>query len=440
MRRPSKSVALAIATAAVVLLHGAHTPQLGAQQPPTPATRTIGPYTLTTIVDGLDGAWSLAFLPDGTMLVTELQGRLRVIRQGVLDPKPVEGLPAVFPESYAGLMDIALHPDFAKNQFVYLSYNKPGPPLPPGVPTMGKRLYLGYSPSGDRPEGKRLTSTLAVARGRWNGTTVTDIKEIFVADDWKDETVPGTTAARMVFGRDGMLYVTVGGANAPASTGPLGGSQGGVAQDPLRHGGKVLRLRDDGTTPKDNPFVGRKGYLPEIYTMGHRNPIGLAMHPVTGAIWENENGPQDGDEINILKPGANYGWPLVGMGRDYFGDFIGGVGSIGAPAGRKDAYTMHMDGMEQPFIYWTPTVAPAGMTFYTGDKFPNWKGSLLVAELKGSRVERFIFNDKGGMTRREYLFADLKQRLRDVRQGPDGLIYLLTDGKPGALLKVERTQ
>ena len=249
MRRVSQSLTVAVTTAAVALLLSGHSISLGARQSPAPATRTSGPYTLTTIADGFDFAWSVAFRPDGNMLVTELPGRLRVIRQGVLDPKPVEGLPAIFVESYAGLMDIALHPDFAKNQFVYLSYNKPGPPLPPGVPTMGKRLYLGYSPSGDRPEGTRLTSTLAVARGRWNGTTVTDIKEIFVAEDWKDETVPGTTAARMVFGRDGMPYVTVGGANAPASTGPLGGSQGGVAQDPLRHGGKVLRLRDDGTTP-----------------------------------------------------------------------------------------------------------------------------------------------------------------------------------------------
>ena len=405
-----------------------------------PATRTIGGYTLTTIAEGFEFAWGMVFLPDDHILVTELPGRLRVIRHGVLDPKPVEGMPAVYAEPYAGLMDVALHPDFAKNQFVYLAYNKPGPPLPPGVPTMGKRLYLGYSPSGDRPEGTRATSTFALARGRWNGTTVVDIKEIFVAEDWKDQTVPGTTGARIVFGRDGMLYVTVGGANAPASTGPLAGSQGGVAQDPLRHGGKVLRLKDDGTVPKDNPFVGRKGYLPEIYTMGHRNPIGLAVHPVTGEIWENENGPQDGDEINILKAGANYGWPLVGMGRDYFGDFIGGVGSIGAPAGRKDAYKMYMDGMEQPFIYWTPTVSPSGMTFYTGDKFPNWKGSLLVGQLKGSRVERIVFNDKGGVTRREYLFADLKQRIRDVRQGPDGYVYLITDGKPGSIFRVERAQ
>lgn len=436
MRRTARTCA---AAAVLGLLLGGHTVSLGAQQG-TPTVRTSGPYTVTTVADGLDFPWGMAFLPDGTVLVTELKGQLRVIRGGVLQPAPIAGPPDVFVEPYGGLMDVVLHPNFAVNQFVYLSYNKRGPALPPGVTTMGKRLTLGYSPSGDRPELERLTSTLAVARGRWTGTALTELKDIFVGDDWKDQTVPATTASRLVFARDGTLYVSIGGANAPASAGRYAGAQGGVAQDPARHGGKVIRIHDDGTVPKDNPFVGKKGYKPEIFTMGHRNTIGMAMHPVTGAIWVNENGPQDGDEINILKPGANYGWPVVGMGRDYFGDFIGGAGSIGAPAANKDAAKMYLEGMEQPFIYWTPTVSPAGMTFYTGDRFPNWKGSLLVGELKGSRVERFIFNDKGGMTRRESLFADLKQRIRDVRQGPDGYVYLITDGKPGQILKVARTQ
>lgn len=438
MKRAPTLLRLAIAMAATTLLAGGHPVGLGAQQAPS-TVRALGPYTLTTLADGLDFPWSVAFLPDGSLLVTELPGRLRVIRQGVLDPAPVAGVPEVFSEPYGGLMDVVLHPGFAKNQLVYLTYNKKGPALPPGVKTMGQRLELGYSPSGPRPELDRLTSTLAVARGRWTGTALVDVKDIFVAEDWKDQSVPATTASRIVFGRDGMMYVSIGGANAPASAGPLAGAQGGVAQDPARHGGKVLRLRDDGTVPKDNPFAGRSGYKPEIYTMGHRNTIGMAMHPDTGAIWVNENGPLDGDEINVLTPGGNYGWPLVGMGREYLGDFIGGPGAVGRTAGRQDAYRMYMEGMEQPFIFWTPTVAPSGMTFYTGDRFPNWKGSLLVAELKGSRVERFVFNEKGGVTRRESLFADLKQRLRDIRQGPDGLIYILTDGKPGQLLKVERT-
>jgi glucose/arabinose dehydrogenase len=302
---------------------------------------------------------------------------------------------------------------------------------------MGKRLEMGYSPRTVKlPSTPSVTTTVAIARGRWDGNALTDVRDVFVADDWKDDTVPPTSAARMVFGRDGMLYVTIGGANAPASSGPYYGVEGGVAQDPTRDGGKTLRLRDDGTVPKDNPFVGRRGYKPEIFTMGHRNAIGIAVHPHTGAIWENENGPQDGDEVNILKPGANYGWPVVGMGRDYSGDFIGSPSVIGK-VGRKDAAKMYMEGMEQPFIFWTPAVAPSGMTFYTGDKFKDWKDSLLIGMMKMQRIERIVFNEAGGVIRREYLLADMKQRIRDVRQGPDGYVYVLTDANPGALVKLE---
>jgi glucose/arabinose dehydrogenase len=171
--------------------------------------------------------------------------------------------------------------------------------------------------------------------------------------------------------------------------------------------------------------------------MGHRNSLGLTVHPQTGAIWEHENGPQDGDEVNILKAGANYGWPLVGMGRDYAGDYIGGRGSIGGPTARPDASSMFMAGMEQPFVFWTPAVAPSGMAFYTGDRFPTWKGSLLIGVMKYRRLERHVFNDKGWVVRREYYFEDLKQRIRDVRQGPDGFVYLVTDHSPGAVLRIE---
>jgi glucose/arabinose dehydrogenase len=194
---------------------------------------------------------------------------------------------------------------------------------------------------------------------------------------------------------------------------------------------------DDGTAPKDNPFVGRAGYKPEIFTMGHRNMIGLTVHPETGAIWETENGPADGDEINILKAGANYGWPVVGYGRDYSGDFIGGPGAIGETAGRKDAYITYLAGMEPAVSFWAPAVAPAGMTFYSGDKLPRWKGSLFVGVMKNQRLERFSFNAKGFISRPEWLLDDLKQRIRDVRQGPDGLLYLLTDEEAGALIRIE---
>ena len=201
----------------------------------------------------------------------------------------------------------------------------------------------------------------------------------------------------------------------------------------------MLRLTEDGGVPPDNPFVGRPGYKPEIYTLGHRQTSGLAVHPETGAIWESEIGPLDGDEINILKPGANYGWPVTGMGRDYGGDYIGGRGSIGDP-GRPDASNMYMAGMEQPFIFWTPgSAVPSGLAFYTGDRIPLWKGSLLVGSLKGRRLERHVFNDKGWPVRREYYLEDLKQRIRDVRQGPDGLVYVLTDENPGAVLRLELT-
>lgn len=302
---------------------------------------------------------------------------------------------------------------------------------------MGERLVVPNFYNWKSPGDPRITTTLAVARGRWDGATLADVREIFVADDWKDQTIPAAAAGRITFGRDGMLYVAVGGPNAPASQGPWSRVIGGVAQDPARHGGKVLRLRDDGTVPPDNPFVGKRGYRPEIYTLGHRNVLGLALNPHTGVIWEHENGPAEGDEINILKPGANYGWPTVGMGRDYRGDFIGGVGHVGPEVGRTGAHNMYLEGMEQPFVFWTPTSAPSGMLFYTGDCYPNFKHSLLVGHLKGRRVERIVMDEKGYVTQREDLFVELGQRIRDVRQGPDGWIYLLTDSTNAEVLRVE---
>jgi glucose/arabinose dehydrogenase len=399
--------------------------------------RALGLYTFVTVADGLDRPWSLAFLPDGTMLVTELPGRLRIIRDGVLDPQPVPGLPAIWHEPFAGLMDVVIDPDFTNHPFVYLSYNKQGPPVPRHRPLMAEKLivpdFYHWKSAGD----PRITTTLAVARGRWDGTTLTDIHEIFVADDWKDQTIPASSAGRMTFGHDGMLYVAVGAPNAPASQGPWSRVIGGVAQDPTRDGGKVLRLRKDGAVPSDNPFIGKPGFKPEIYTLGHRNVLGLALNPQTGVLWEHENGPAEGDELNILKPGANYGWPTVGMGRDYRGDFIGGVGHVGPEAGRTDAYKMYLEGMEQPFIAWMPATAPSGMLFYRGERYPNFKGSLFVGHLKGRRVERIVMNEKGYVTQREDLFVELNQRIRDVRQSPDGWIYLLTDSTKAEVLKVE---
>jgi glucose/arabinose dehydrogenase len=389
-------------------------------------------FRVTVVTKGLVKPWSMAFLPDGTVLVTELGGRLRVLRSGVLDPTPVAGVPVVHANRLTGLMDIALHPQFAQNGLVYMSYTKPGPSVAPGTPLLAS-LVKEIAQAG----GTGKTATTAVWRARWDGKALVDGKDIFVFDNWIDDSASQTEASRMVFGRDGMLYVGSGSPNAPAASGKLARSRGGRAQDPGSHGGKFLRLKDDGTAPPDNPFVKRAGYRPEIFTMGHRNMIGLTVHPTTGAIWETENGPADGDEVNVLKAGANYGWPLVGMGRDYSGDFIGGVGAIGPEAGRADAPTMYMAGMEQPLLFWAPAVAPGGMTFYSGDRFPRWKGNLFVAVMKNQRLERIAINENGTVGRREWLVDDLNQRFRDVRQGPDGLLYLLTDETAGALLRIE---
>jgi glucose/arabinose dehydrogenase len=299
---------------------------------------------------GLSHPWSLAFLPDGAMLVTERDGRLRIVHDGVLDVKPVEGVPTIRRAGLSGLMDVVLHPQFATNRFVYLSYAKPL---------------------------NEKEAATAIARGRWNGTALSEVHDLFVAPAG----VGG--GARMAFGRDGTLYVTTGG----------GGGNG--PQDPNSLSGKVLRLKDDGTIPSDNPFVGRAGYRPEIFTLGHRSSLGLAMHPGTGEIWQNENGPNGGDEINILKPGANYGWPIVSLGRTYPGPW--------------QATQFWREGFEQPVVYWTPSIAVSGMAFYTGDRLPKWKGDVFVGALREGEIpgtghlERILFNEKMEELRRESL-------------------------------------
>ena len=328
---------------------------------------------VVVVTDELERPWSMVFLPDGSLLLTEREGRLRVIRNGVLDPQPIAGVPEVQPGGSTGrrngLLDVALHPRFAETHWIYLTYTKPG------------------------DEG---ATTTALARARYDGgTSLGDVQDILVAKNWQPRTARSRTAgSRIVFGRDGMLHMAIGAPNAPASSGVLANARGGRAQDPSSHGGKVLRLHDDGSVPRNNPFVGRPGFLPEIYTLGHRNTLGLVVHPDTGDIWVSEAGPRDGDEINILRPGANYGWPFVGIGRDYTGDWIGGRGAVGDEAGRADADRFWMEGMEQPFIFWVPAVTPTGMTFYTGDRFPNWRGNLFVGTLTTARVERFAFKPR----------------------------------------------
>ena len=354
-----------------------------------------GPFTLDTaeqhkirvvvVSKGLSHPLSLAFLPDGSMLVTERGGRLRILRDGVLDPQPLAGVPKVHAVRNAGLFDIALHPRFAENRFVYFTYTKPG-------------------------ENGQVATTLA--RGRLDRAGLADVRDLFVGE-WT--TVLG--GSRIAFNRDGTLFMTTG-----AATGPL-------AQDPNSDYGKVLRLRDDGTVPSDNPFVGRAGYKPEIYSLGHRDQLGLTIHPETGAVYSNEHGPNGGDEINLIRPGRNYGWPLASFGRTYEGPRV--------------SESPVREGFDLPLVLWVPSIAPSGLTFYTGDRFPAWKGNVFLGgmrqgEIPGTgRLERVVFNDKMEEIRRESLLTDLKQRIRDVRQGPDGLLYVLTEEEDGALLRIE---
>jgi glucose/arabinose dehydrogenase len=321
------------------------------------------------------------------MLVTERPGRLRIVRNGVVDPTPIAGVPAVHAQGLGGLMGLALHPRFAENRLVYLSYTKP----------------LG--------EGRH---TPAVTRARLEGMALVDATEIFVADTAGKGPAAGCP---IIFGRDGFLYMAVGGANDD------------IAQRGDSHQGKMLRLTDAGMAAPGNPFAGRPGFKPEIYSIGHRNMIGLTVHPTTGAIWQNENGPLGGDEVNILEPGANYGWPIVSLGRQY--------------SGARVSEKFQQEGLDDPVLHWTPSIAISGMTFYTGDRFPRWKNNLFVGGLQLGRIpgtgqmHRIVFNERWEELRREAFFVDLRQRIRNVTQGPDGLLYVLTDEEDGAILTLE---
>ena len=345
------------------------------------------------VTKGLNQPWSIAFLPDGSILVTERPGRLRIVRNSVLDPNPIAGVPRVQAQGLGGLMDLALHPRFSENKLIYFTYHKPA------VNNTGN--------SGNN------AGIITLARGQWDGTALMDVRDIFSA-------IQSGNASRIVFGKDGMVYMTVGVGDPPGAA---------RAQDPNDLAGKVLRLRDDGTVPPDNPFAGRPGYRPEIYTMGHRNALGLTVNPYTGAIWESENGPNGGDEINVLQPGKNYGWPVVSFGRFYLGPRV--------------TEKPWQETMEQPLLFWVPSIATSGMTFYTGDKFPNWKNNVFVGGMRQGEVprsghlERIDFNDKWEELHRESMLRELQQRVRDVRQGPDGFLYVLTAESEGALMRIE---
>jgi glucose/arabinose dehydrogenase len=356
---------------------------------------------VTVVTKGLDHPWSVAFVPGGDMLVTERPGRLRVIRNGKLDPNPIQGLPAIRAAVIGGLSDVVLHPNFARNRLIYFSYSKPDAKEP-------------------------SISTLAVARAHWDGgPSLSDVEDIFVAADWYGPEMAGKNhrccgqgpadgsfGARMVFGRDGMLYVTSGDRN-----------WGEKAQEPSSDLGKIVRIRDDGKIPKDNPFVGKDDFRPEIYTLGHRNPTGLTVNPRTGDIWSTEFGPRGGDELNKIEAGKNYGWILVTHGAHYNGDpVVRGAGNV--------------PGMTDPVLHWEPSINPGNIAFYDGRAFPQWRGDLFLATMTRSLV-RIGFDKTGHVTGQEKTLTDLGQRLRDVRQGPDGFLYVLTDETAGAMLRIE---
>jgi glucose/arabinose dehydrogenase len=355
---------------------------------------------------GLENPWSLEFLPDASILITERNGRLRHFKDGVLSG-PVPGLPAVVADNFiSGLHDIKLHPDFAQNRLVYWVYNKGDAPPPAAASAPGAAGGRGGR-GGGRGGGAR---TLTVARGVFDGAALTKVEDVIRMEG-------ASTVSRLLFLPDGTLLVST------------WGESGSVAQDKMGLSGKILRYNADGTIPKDNPFVGKEGYRPEIYSLGHRTPESLVWHEPTKTIWESEMGPNGGDEINVIQPGANYGWPLVSLGRSYAGPY--------QPEG------FELDGMIAPVVNFVPSISTTGMTFYTGDKFPQWKGNLFIGgvrygEIPGTgRIQRIVFNANMEETRRETLLEDKRWRIRDIRQGPDELLYVITDERNGALLRIE---
>jgi aldose sugar dehydrogenase len=360
-------------------------PQGAAEQTRAPALATKQRLAVTTYASGLANPWGLAFLPDGRLLVTERPGRMRIVgKDGRLSP-PVANVPEVYAVGQGGLLDVALGPGFASSGTIYFSYAEPR--AGGGAATTVARAKL--VPDG---EGARLEDMKTVFRQQPAGSGGVHF------------------GSRLVFARDGNLFVTLGERG-----------QRDKAQDLGTHYGKVVRIRPDGAVPPDNPFVGKQGALPEIWSYGHRNVQAAALHPATGKLWTIEHGARGGDELNIPLAGRNHGWPVITYGRDYSGFRIG--------EGTAKA------GMEQPVYYWDPSIAPSGMAFYTGDLIPEWKGSLFVGALAGQALHRLAL-DRESVVGEEVLLADLGERIRDVRSGPDGALWVLTDSARGRVLRI----
>ncbi len=342
---------------------------------------SAGPLKVVTVARGLEHPWSLAFLPSGRMLVTERPGRLRIVTRNGGVGAPVRGMPRIAASGQGGLLDVVADPDFARNRTIFFSYSEPG----------------------------RGGAGTAVARARLEGNALADLKVIF-------RMTPKSSGgrhfgSRIVVARDGTLFVTLGERGERRRT-----------QDTSINRGQVIRIGKDGSIPKDNPFVGRAGFRPEIWSYGHRNPQGAALHPATGRLWLHEHGARGGDEVNVSLPGRNYGWPVIAYGRHYWGGRIG--------------EGTHKPGLEQPVHYWDPSIAPSGLAFVTGPVFEAWRGDMLVGALSFRLLVRLRF-DGTRLVREERLLEELDERIRDVRIGPRGYIWLLTDDDDGRVLRIE---
>jgi glucose/arabinose dehydrogenase len=404
--KASAKLATSIGAGAVLVISAIISTAASAQ-PPGPAGET---FKVVTVAEGLRNPWSMAWLPNGDMLVTErgasdYPGSLRIIRDGKLLPTPVPGVPAVRAVSQGGMQEVAVHPNFAQNHFIYLSYAKP---------------------RNDNMEG-----TTGLMRAKLEGDKLVDAKEIFEAKAWSN--APGHFGARITFDGQGHLFMSVGdrmaGLFPRTPTGAMDPNlEGHPSQNLGSHQGKILRLNDDGTVPSDNPFVGRAGALPEIWSYGHRNPQGLTYDPATGTLWETEHGPQGGDELNVIEKGKNYGWPVIGYGANY-------------TLGTEIHAARNKEGMEQPKAFFVPSIGISGAMLYTGDAFPNWKGNIFVGGMSGNYRQLVRFSVNGQVvTNREPLLVR-EYRIRDVRQGPDGFVYIAVDnqfpGQPSNIIRLE---